>query len=286
MLMSPSSIPSSTSSSAIYPVQRVLQLDAGRLDKELHTLFHTSLLPFFRNLPSSGTDPSALLTLLLRLLHHFNTIHRNEATPGNELQSLKYTSSTGGPLSLIQRYVHLLCNAVLPFLYTCMQRARHPIIASLTTPLAALRSVCVLANRAYFLRTGQYSSLAHRIANTRVEYVGRPTSPRAAFQLVDRQLVWQGLAELALCVAPIIRQLISSRSNRPSGATHRASVTSSSGEGSHVLVCPVCQATPTMAHVVLPCRCFTCYVCIHHHEATSCPGCGTAITAVKRVEYS
>lgn len=275
----------SSSARAIDPVQRVLQLDAGRLDKELHTLFHTSLLPFVRILPSHGVDPSALLTLSLRLLHHFNTIDRNEATPGNALQSLKYTSSSGGPLSLVQRYIHLLCNAVLPFLYTCMQRARHPLAASLATPLAALHAVCVLANRAYFLRTGRYNSLAHRIANTRVNYAGRPTSPQATFQLVDRQLVWQGLAELALCIAPIIRLLISSRFNRPSATTRRAALTNSVGETSYMSVCPLCQAAPTMAHVVLPCHCVTCYVCIQHHDSSSCPGCGASITAVKRVKY-
>lgn len=276
-------------SSPAQSVQRVLQLDADRLDEELRSLFHTSLTSLLRHLPGRSPDSAVYLKLFLRFLNHFNTVDINEPTPGNALQRLRYESVTGASMTRWQRNVHLLLDTIVPFVLARLRMIfRHPVIASLMTPLTALYAMCVLANRVHFLRTGKYPTLTHRAAGTRIAYDGHPVTPRTAFQLVDRQLVWQGLAELALCVAPIVRQFFASRFARHGMLTRRSTVGTTASivaARAHSLICPVCQTSPSMPHLILPCQCVSCYVCLHR-DTVSCPSCGSAVAAIERMQYS
>lgn len=270
------------------PVQRVLQLDAQRLDEELQTLFENFITRALRGFRHVAVAPFARLEkpeirLFLRFLQYANTIHVHQATPGNALQNLTFVTSSGAPPTIAQRGAHLVCDVVAPYMWTRL-RARSETTHGtrrVLGMLGGLHAVLNLVNHIVFLRRGMFATLTHRIAGTRVAYMGRPTSSRASFQLMDHQLVWQGVAELALCLAPLMRQLAATRLSRLFAQTSVRVHPVHRNSG----VCFECKASPVMPHLALPCRCVGCFVCLQQANLVSCSACGTSVTGLQRVEY-
>lgn len=280
----PSAVPST-------PAQRVSQLDASRLDAELQTLFLTDAQSALRHLPAGVLQRHIPeLKALLRLIFHLNTISIDVPSPGNALQNLHYTTSIPPTphLTKYQRLLHLILSILLPYLWAHLRRrATHPDHARARRVLNGLETVVrvmELVNLYVFLRNGSYRSLADRIAGTRLRYATRETRAAPIFEFVHSQLVWQGVAEGALLLAPVLalprafarskvgRRLLGGFGERGAG-----------GSG-----CGVCRASEVvMPHRVLPCACLFCYVCVAGRivEGGECFKCGGAVVRIERVRF-
>lgn len=284
------------------PVQRVLQLDAIRFDDDLLATFERRLqrhllntLFYINSRPSPTT-----LRFILRLIHFLHTTLLNRPTPGHSLQDLSFTR-----LSLVQRLVHLIVDIVLPYVVTTYPTKR---------ALGFLYALALLCVRCRFVCNGQGVTLGHLLSGSYVAYNGNLAASRSLlFQLVDRQLVWQGLAELALCVSPVVKSLLSSHIFSLSYILHvmRGGRSRSGGGGvaaandnvnaasrnnnddddddnvrrTNQGKCVFCERNNhiNMPHRLVPCGCVACYVCLHINDVFACPVCMVTFSDVQRI---
>lgn len=275
------------------PVQRVLQLDALRFDDDLLATFERRLQRHLMNTLSFSPSPTTL-RFILRLIHFVHTTVINRPTPGHSLQGLSFTT-----LSLPQRLVHLLVDILLPYVVTLYPTRK---------TLGFLYAVALLLVRSRFVFNGRGVTLAHLLGGSHVRYNGNVSASRSLlFQFVDRQLVWQGLAELALCISPVVKSLLSSRIFSLSyilhvvrgGRSHSAVVAdnvnaasrNNNGTNSDDDVrtnqgkCVFCERNNhiNMPHRLVPCGCVACYMCLHINDVFACPVCMVTFSDVQRI---
>lgn len=273
------------------PPPRVIQLDASRLDDELLSLFVASLQSALRRLPSSVTAPLLPnLKPILRLIYLSNTFLLHAKTPGSSLFNLHHTALTSSPLPLTTRLLYVFLDSILPLLHPILLRTASPVhlrhfLISLDPLIRLLHAVNLLL----FFRSGVHKSLVDRLLQVRLSYVTRP-SRAPLFEFVNAQLVWQGVADLALLLAPLlaatasIRQLPLARRllqalglvTVPHSLTQTMSL-----DGTRL--CFKCGATCVMPHRMLPCQHQGCWICVA--GTSRCAACGTVVTAVERVAY-
>lgn len=284
-------------------VHRVSQLDAARLDDELQTLFLSEARTALRFVPG-GTLESLLpeLKALLRLIFFLNTVAQHKPSPGNAFQNLRYASArSGAPLSRWQRAVHFALEVALPYAWARLRRRtsggdwarrRRGTWRLLNAAEAAAR-LGALANLAAFFRAGRYRSLADRAARARLRYARPARDVPPAFEFVNSQLVWQGVAEGALLLAPLLAApgalARSSLGRRVLGAIGvRGAAAAEDGRG--VTRCAECGAGDVvMPHRVLPCKHLFCYVCLaaalERSPALVCRACGAGVHGLERVKF-
>uniref|UniRef100_A0A7C8Z545 RING-type E3 ubiquitin transferase (cysteine targeting) n=1 Tax=Opuntia streptacantha TaxID=393608 RepID=A0A7C8Z545_OPUST len=103
-------------------------------------------------------------------------------------------------------------------------------------------------NLLIFLLTGKYRSLIERALRARLVY-GSPNMNRSvSFEYMNRQLVWNEFSEMLLLLLPLL--------NSPSfrHLFHPFSKDKSSGSTRDETSCPICQASPSVPFIALPCR--------------------------------
>lgn len=280
---------------ASIPTQRVLQLDAQRLDDELESLFLTSARECLRFLPHSTISTHLPeLKFSLRLYLYLNSIFRNRPSPGNAIQGLSYTNTTPtlqntrpNLLSKPQRVAHLLLDILLPYINTHLRQSMRQSSQSTVSRILSLADVgwrvCALSNLILFLRNGQFLTLGHRVSG--IQIIASHATPlrRTAFEFMHRQLVWEGVAEFALFLMPVVRGLLRGGMVRAVSVVRRFAGNERGVEG-----CVGCQAQAVMPHEALPCRCLYCYVCLRRVVegiGSTCEGCGGRVAEVERVTY-
>lgn len=256
---------------------RALQLDAQALDDSLHSLLLQEYRNLLRHYPSSSLHrliPE--VTFLLRLLFHLNTSFIHRPTPGNALHTIVYSDTISSKnLRLPQRLGLLFFDAWLPYILSRARNFRAITESDAFTTVETLVKFLSFLNLFIFLRRSVYPSLPHRLLSI-VSVHPRPTKPlRAAFEIVDSQLVWQGLAEFALFLAPVVRRLLKGGLLGIGGGSRRARV-----DG----VCVSCSEGVVMAHRAVPCGCWYCYVCCREAEGGTCLGCGSGVAGAERVK--
>lgn len=297
-------------------VQRVLQVDAERLDEEAQASVQVAVTRVTERLMRglNLTPFSAPTTrLLLRLVRHASATMRGAPTAGLALQGLRLADgyNAGRPLVSVGRRTLLSALFVLlPFLRSRIQSTQSAAQLGLNQSssnrsartqfavrlLGIALDIASALNFIMFLRYGVYPTVSHRLAGATIAYDARvPTSAsRAVFQMVDQQLVWQGLARLAIALRPLLPLLSNVREMltpmmMSSSSSSPESTDSSSLDMRHrvdLQHCTICHGVPVMPHRAIPCECVSCFVCAHGRATATCAQCGAPITAMRRVLYT
>lgn len=284
-------------------VQRVSQLDALRLDDELLGLFLTSLRECLRFFPQSTLEACLPeLQALLRLFFHLNTVMVQKASPGNSIQNLCYL-----PLTPLQRAAHMALDVILPYAFTSLRRhlsisewsrrgGHRRIVWRALNYIEAATRLATVVNLALFFRYGVFRSLADRAVGARLSYYKRTVARAPAFEFVNAQLVWEGIAELALVLSPLLsrsgwlgRSRVGRRLLTGLGGVERVGVVS--GEGLGVDKCGACGTGDiTMKHQARPCAHVFCYACVatelERDPGIRCRVCSAGVHEIERVKFA
>ena len=214
----------------ILKIQRVNQLDAELLDRELAELLLDPVkkaLGSIRSTLPSDLEPELLLLLKLALFK-FSIVDRG-ASYGSMLQNLKYrnewahrgalqSTARDQPLSRLQLTLYPLLTIVAPYLgskwqdhMTSLSYSDMPnndprrLLWKLTDASQRVWSALVLANFAVFLADGKFRSVADRMLGMRLTYAQRTMNRNVSFEFLNRQLVWHAFTEFLLFLLPLVR---------------------------------------------------------------------------------
>lgn len=247
------------------PPHRVVQLDALRLDDEIDSLFLSQSTEFLRHCNISIASVKPEVQLCLRLLSFANTVNSSSPTPGLSLHSLAFSSlrDKAAPLTSLQKLSYLCTNAFLPYIIIRLAE----VFPTLSERLQTLTKVVELLNRFHFLSYARFPTLSHRVSGISLVHPVPVAPQRSPFEILHSQLVWQGVAQFALFLSPVIRSLV----NRPIRASRRDDA------------CAVCAGN-TMLHVMMPCRCLYCYICGVEVRRV-CSACGGVAGGLQRLRY-
>lgn len=162
--------------------------------------------------------------------------------------------------------------------------------------MEAAGRLAVVLNLALFFRRGVFRSVADRLVGARLAYA-KPVVARApAFEFVNAQLVWQGVAEFALLIAPLLsspgwigRSRVGRRVLAGLGVAERAPLAGEEGAGEDK--CAGCgSAEITMKHRALPCQHVFCYVCVRaeleRDPGMRCGVCGAGVHEIERMKFA
>ncbi|TKY90553.1 hypothetical protein EX895_000551 [Sporisorium graminicola] len=214
----------------ILKIQRVNQLDAELLDRELAELLLDPVkkaLGSIRSTLSSDLEPELLLLLKLALFK-FSIVDRG-ASYGSMLQNLRYrnewahrgalqSTARDQPLSRLQLALYPLLTIVAPYAgakwqdhMTSLSYSDMPnndprrLLWKLTDASQRVWSAVVLANFAVFLADGKFRSVADRLLGMRLTYAQRTMNRNVSFEFLNRQLVWHAFTEFLLFLLPLVR---------------------------------------------------------------------------------
>lgn len=101
-----------------------------------------------------------------------------------------------------------------------------------------------------------------------------------SFEYMNRQLVWNEFSEMLLLTLPLL--------NSPSfmNLFRSLSKDKSSGSTQDETSCPICQASPGVSFIALPCRHRYCYYCLRTRCSATpsfrCSRCGEIVAAMQR----
>lgn len=141
----------------------------------------------------------------------------------------------------------------------------------------------VMFNFLVFLWNGKYRSLIDRVLGMRLVYNAPLMSRNISFDYMNRELVWNGFAEMILFIFPLInfekiknwmfswgsKSLVDPKNHYP-------------------FTCPICQKNITVPYVT-NCGHNYDYFCIHNilvqEGQVDCLKCGKQINEIKRLEY-
>lgn len=214
----------------ILKIQRVNQLDAELLDRELAELLLDPVkkaLSSIRSTLPSDLEPELLLLLKLALFK-FSIVDRG-ASYGSMLQNLKYrnewahrgalqSTARDQPLSRLQLALYPLLTIIAPYAGSKWQdhmtslsysdmppRDPRRLLWRLTDASQRLWSALVFANFAVFLADGKFRSVADRVLGMRLTYAQRTMNRNVSFEFLNRQLVWHAFTEFLLFLLPLVR---------------------------------------------------------------------------------
>ncbi|ONI15838.1 hypothetical protein PRUPE_3G064400 [Prunus persica] len=146
--------------------------------------------------------------------------------------------------------------------------------------IEGLYKAASFGNLLLFLYTGRYRNLIERALKARLVY-GSPNMNRAvSFEYMNRQLVWNEFSEMLLLLLPLLNSSSMKNLLRP------FSKDKSSSSKEDDFTCPICQASPTVPFLALPCQHRYCYYCLRTRcaavPAFRCSRCNEPIVAMQR----
>ncbi|KAA8541773.1 hypothetical protein F0562_022925 [Nyssa sinensis] len=256
-------------------VSRVNQVDAARLDIELSAMLKEQLVKVFSLMkPGLLFQYEPELDAFLEFLIWRFSIWVDKPTPGNALMNLRYrderaietrgkvrTGLEGPGLTFAQKLWYCIATVGGQYIWARLQSfssfrrwgdseqrslARRAWI--LIQHLEGFYKAASFSNLLIFLYTGRYRNLIERALQARLVY-GSPNMNRAvSFEYMNRQLVWNEFSELLLLLLPLLNSSTIRNFLRP------FSKDKSSSSGGDETVCPICQASPTIPFLALPCQ--------------------------------
>eukprot|EP00761_Pharyngomonas_kirbyi_P004339 gb/GECH01004343.1/.p1 GENE.gb/GECH01004343.1/~~gb/GECH01004343.1/.p1 ORF type:complete len:332 (+),score=49.72 gb/GECH01004343.1/:1-996(+) len=302
-------------------VLRVNQLDAQRLDEEINSVLKHSFRKIFYYFDQSIIDriQPELTAVLHTLIFYFSVFHQNQ-TYGDRLMNLKYrneyavsynktkasriaanTSSVPSSEfhpSLTQKGIYALLLIGVPWLWSRIQRRstvqewgayrRGTWQRQVWKGMQYLESLYKgfnVINFLVFLYDGKYRNIIDRIVKMRLVYDKPLMSRQINFEYMNRQLVWNGFAELLLFILPLINfSRIKHMVTKPLSRFRNNSTDIPQNSNPHA--CGLCGAFPIVVPVYGNCDHPFCYYCIESKKYLegdpSCPKCDQPISNLKR----
>ncbi|KAM1219554.1 hypothetical protein FF2_045973 [Malus domestica] len=288
-------------------ISRVNQFDAGRLDIEMSAMLKEQLVKVFSLMkPGMLFQYEAELDAFLEFLIWRFSIWVDKPTPGIALMNLRYrderameargkvrTGLEGPGLTVAQKLWYCVATVGGQYIWARLQSfsafrrwgdseqrsvARGAWI--LIQRIEGLYKAASFGNLLLFLYTGRYRNLIERALRARLVY-GSPNMNRAvSFEYMNRQLVWNEFSEMLLLLLP----LLNSSSMKKLLSPFSKDKSSSSKEDD--LTCPICQASPTVPFLALPCEHRYCYYCLRTRcaavPAFRCSKCNEPVVAMQR----
>jgi peroxin-2 len=308
-------------------VLRVHQLDSSLFDAEIWTLLRGQLSRVLDNFsPSSVSKWRPEIDAALGLAMFSLGICSRNASTGHTLQNLVFRDEIGHRKLLAGRSTRserafpkprawqlalfAIGTVVVPYFLTRVRRmaarqgwADMPEGTARARVWQAMRGaerlyrVAVALNFVIFMVDGRYMTLLARLLSLRLVYASVGRARYLNFEYMNQQLVWNGLTELLMFLAPLVkpRQIAAAakrwlrRDASESAADDAASSSSLLSASSPLDACVICSARPMNTPYATSCgHCF-CYFCIratsvqHNEQQFPCPTCSASITSLKRV---
>lgn len=256
-------------------ISRVNQVDAARLDIEISAMLKEQLVKVFSLMkPGMLFQYEPELDAFLEFLIWRFSIWVDKPTPGNGLMNLRYrdertmelrgkvrTGLEGPGLTVAQKIWYCVATVGGQYIWARLQSfsafrrwgdseqrsvARRAWI--MIQRIEGLYKAASFSNLLIFLFTGRYRNLIERALQARLVY-GSPNMNRAvSFEYMNRQLVWNEFSEMLLLLLPLLNSSSIRNFLRPFSKNK-----SSSSEGDET-ACPICQASPTIPFLALPCE--------------------------------
>ncbi|XP_073526457.1 uncharacterized protein [Phyllobates terribilis] len=292
-------------------ISRVNQIDAGRLDIEMAAMLKEQLVKVFSLMkPGMLFQYEAELDAFLEFLIWRFSIWVDKPTPGNSLMNLRYrderatevrgkvrTGLEGPGLTVTQKLWYCIATVGSQYIWSRLQSfsafRRWSDSDQRSIPQQAwiflqriegFYKAASLGNLLIFLYTGKYRSLIERALRARLVY-GSPNMNRSvSFEYMNRQLVWNEFSEMLLLLLPLLN------SSSMKNLFHPFSKDKSSDSTADDNLCPICQSTPTISFIALPCQHRYCYYCLQTRCSAApkfrCARCSEPVTAVRRYRGS
>lgn len=287
-------------------ISRVNQVDAARLDVEMSAMLKEQLVKVFSLMkPGLLFHYEAELDAFLEFLIWRFSIWVDKPTPGNVLMNLRYrderatetrgkvrTGLEGPGLTVAQKIWYCIATVGGQFIWARLQsfsafrrwgdseQASYPRRAWIIIQrVEGLYKAASFSNFLIFLYTGRYRNIIERALRARLVYESPNMSRAVSFEYMNRQLVWNEFSEMLLLLLPLLNSSSIRNFLRP------FSKDKSSISSRDETVCPICQATPTIPFLALPCQHSYCYYCLRTRcAATSfrCSRCNELVTAMQR----
>ncbi|KAJ9692331.1 hypothetical protein PVL29_011405 [Vitis rotundifolia] len=288
-------------------ISRVNQVDAARLDIEISAMLKEQLVKVFSLMkPGMLFQYEPELDAFLEFLIWRFSIWVDKPTPGNGLMNLRYrdertmemrgkvrTGLEGPGLTVAQKIWYCVATVGGQYIWARLQSfsafrrwgdseqrsvARRAWI--MIQRIEGLYKAASFSNLLIFLFTGRYRNLIERALQARLVY-GSPNMNRAvSFEYMNRQLVWNEFSEMLLLLLPLLNSSSIRNFLRPFSKNK-----SSSSEGDET-ACPICQASPTIPFLALPCEHRYCYYCLRTRCAAAssfrCIRCSEPVVAMQR----
>ncbi len=296
-------------------ILRVNQLDAERLDLEIKyglQWYFSRIFTFLKPQFLEKIQPE--LNLVLQLLIYQSSIYDQSQSFGDKLQNLKYRNEWrsnlkfDAPVAKYQKVFHALLSIGLPYFFVRFTRFCSDQNWNEADPSTLKRKIWNIVKRVEFyyqiiyccnfltfLYQGKYRSLSDRFLGMRLVYDKPFMIRNVSFDYMNRELIWNGLAELLLFIIPLIPwdkyyQTFSNLFNTSTSVLNATTSTTIPTQITHISNCPICNMDPIqIPYISQPCKHQFCYSCIVNYckeENVSCPVCNTVIQKVKRLEYS
>ncbi|GKV27096.1 hypothetical protein SLEP1_g36303 [Rubroshorea leprosula] len=296
-------------------ISRVNQFDAARLDIEMSAMLKEQLVKVFSVIkPGMLFQYEPELDAFLEFLIWRFSIWVDKPTPGIGLMNLRYrderameirgkvrTGLEGPGLTVAQKIWYCIATVGGQYIWARLQSfsafrrwgdsEQRPLARrawGLIQRIEGLYRIASFGNLLIFLYTGSYRNLIERALRARLVY-GSPNMNRAvSFEYMNRQLVWNEFSEMLLLLLPLLNSPTIKNLLRP------FSKDKSSGSSEDVSSCPICQASPTIPYLALPCQhsydlfpvCRYCYYCLRTRCAAApsfrCSRCSEPVVAMQR----
>ncbi|XP_021736896.1 peroxisome biogenesis protein 2-like [Chenopodium quinoa] len=289
-------------------ISRVNQFDAARLDVEMSAMLKEQLVKVFSLMkPGILFQYEPELDAFLEFLIWRFSIWVDKPTPGNALMNLRYrdervmeargkvrTGLEGPGLTPAQKLWYCIATVGGQYIWTRLQsfsafrrwgdseqRTLGQRAWLLLQHVEGIYKAASFGNLLIFLLTGKYRSLIERSLRARLVY-GSPNMNRAvSFEYMNRQLVWNEFSEMLLLLLPLLNSASLKNLFRP------FSKDKSSDSATDEIACPICQGSPSIPFLALPCRHRYCYYCLRTRCAASpsfrCTRCSQPVTAMQRL---
>ncbi|KAL9666754.1 hypothetical protein QQ045_001093 [Rhodiola kirilowii] len=284
-------------------ISKVNQVDAARLDVEMSAMLKEQLVKVFSLMkPGFLFQYEAELDAFLEFLIWRFSIWVDKPTPGNALMNLRYrderavelrgkvrTGLEGPGLTVSQKLWYCIGNVGGQYLWSRLQSfsalrrwgdaEQRPLahrVWSLLQKLEGLYKAASFSNMILFLYAGRYRNLIERVLKARLVYGSANMNRAVSFEYMNRQLVWNEFSEMLLLLLPLLNSSSFKSFLHPK----------SSNNIEDNLACPICQASPSIPFLALPCQHRYCYYCLRTRCAAAiafrCSRCNEPVVAIQR----
>lgn len=273
-------------------VQRVSQLDARDLDRELHSLLQEQVTKTFKYVKPrywSAVEPE--LDAILQLIVLGFSATKFHATVGQQLLNIKYRDEKTLKSPTNKRLLVFVAGLVgahwlkaredyLTLWLSSWPNTRKVISRTLEWSEITIRSAMV-ANLLWFLLAGKFPLPVERILGLRQIPASPQNIRQVSYEYLNRELLWHGFAEFLAFLVPLvnIKRLINKVCrwlplviDDPTSESQRTR--------EDLTHCGICDQSPTLPHCI-GCRHVFCYYCIKSNVLSDsnyrCPKCGLQI---------